>query len=169
MIIASLLSSSNYIILNKDLARVLGLHEAIILGELCSEYNYWESINKLEKGGYFYSTRKNIEKQTLINEHYQKLAFKNLEQKGVIKSKKMGIPCKKYYTIIEDKVIEYLKMAKIPVSNEVMNKTDTSSYPTSPSDASQEENHIPINNNNINNKINNNKEHTRKENFIYFL
>lgn len=163
MILAGLLSSSNYIIVNKDLIKVLGLHEAIIIGELCSEYNYWESINKLEKDNFFYSTRNNIEKNTGINAHYQKIAFKNLENKGILISKKMGIPCKKYYKINEEKLIEYLKMAKLPVGNEVMNKNETTS-PTTPSqDNQQDEDDVSINNNNINNKKINNDEHTHED------
>ena len=35
MILASLLSSSKYIIVNKDLIKILGLNESVILGELC--------------------------------------------------------------------------------------------------------------------------------------
>ena len=37
-ILMSLLSNSGYIIVNKEIIRKIGLHEAIILGELCSEY-----------------------------------------------------------------------------------------------------------------------------------
>ena len=39
--ISKLLSSDGFIVVNKNLIRELGLHEAIIIGELCSEYNYW--------------------------------------------------------------------------------------------------------------------------------
>lgn len=162
MILGSLLSSSNYIIVNKDLIKILGLNEAVILGELCSEYNYWESTNRLEKGDYFYSTRENIEKNTGINAHFQKLVFKNLEEKGIINSKKMGIPCKKYYKINEEILIKYLKMAKLPVGNEVTDKEKTSSSTTKTLDEVQDENDMLINNNNINNKKNNNDEHTHE-------
>ncbi len=40
----------------------------------------------------------------------------------------MGIPCKKYYKLNENKIIECLKMAKLPVSNEVMNKEEKPRY-----------------------------------------
>lgn len=159
MILSSLLSSSKYIIVNKDLIKILGLHEAIILGELCSEYSYWENVNQLVDNEYFYSTRENIEKNTGINAHYQKAAFKNLEEKQIIYSKKMGIPCKKYYKLNEIKIIEYLKMAKLPVGNEVINKKETSSLTSTTPDNMQDENEMPINNNNINN----NKEHTHEQ------
>ena len=88
MILASLLASSKYIIVNKDLIQILGLNEAIILGELCSEYSYWANINKLEDNEYFYSTRENIQKNTGITPHFQRTAMKNLEEKGIIYTKK---------------------------------------------------------------------------------
>ena len=35
-----LLSNTEYIIVNKEIIKKIGLHEAILLGELCSEYIY---------------------------------------------------------------------------------------------------------------------------------
>lgn len=35
-----LLSNTGYIIVNKEIIKKIGLHEAILLGELCSEYIY---------------------------------------------------------------------------------------------------------------------------------
>lgn len=164
MILASLLSSSKYIIVNKDLIRMLGLNEAVILGELCSEYTYWESTNQLDNEGYFYSTRENIESNTGINAHFQRIAMKNLEEKGILKSKKMGIPCKKYYKINEDAVIKVLKDAKIidesPVVHEVNDKAKTEEISSGECNELQEGQDINTNSNNINNKINNNKQHT---------
>ena len=83
MVLSSLLASSKYIIVNKDLIQSLGLNEAIILGELCSDFAYWESINQLDNN-YFYSTRDNIYKNTGINAHFQRIAIKNLEEKSKI-------------------------------------------------------------------------------------
>lgn len=164
MILASLLSSSKYIIVNKDLIKMLGLNEAIILGELCSEYSYWESVNQLVDDGYFYSTRENIENNTGINAHFQRIAMKNLEEKGILTSKKMGIPCKKYYKIDENAVIEYLKKAKIidnvPVVHEVNDKTETENSTSNLVDELQGNDIVNLNNNNINNKTINNEDHT---------
>ena len=35
-----LLSNTGYIIVNKEIIKKIGLHESILLGELCSEYIY---------------------------------------------------------------------------------------------------------------------------------
>lgn len=163
MILASLLASSKYIIVNKDLIQILGLNEAVILGELCSEYTYWSNREQLEDNEYFYSTRENLQSNTGITPHFQRIALKNLEEKGIITTKKKGIPCKTYYRIDEVKVIEYLKKAKIIPKNsdvdEMNNKTSTEETTSSKQEVQQDVNDIDINNNNINN----NKEHTHEQ------
>lgn len=42
MTITNFLTNDSYIITNKFLIQIIGLESAILLGELCSEYNYWE-------------------------------------------------------------------------------------------------------------------------------
>ena len=76
-ILMSVLSSDGYIILNKYVMKALGLHEAILLGELCSEFVYWNKENRLQNG-FFYSTRENIEKETTLSPHQQRQAITNL-------------------------------------------------------------------------------------------
>lgn len=109
MVLVSLLASTKYIIVNKDLIHILGLNEAVILGELCSEYTYWADNGKLENDDYFYSTRENIEKNTGINPRHQRITLKNLEELGIITTQKRGLPYKIYYKINESKIIGYLK------------------------------------------------------------
>lgn len=45
-----MLIDSGYIIVNKEIIKKIGLHESILLGELCSEYIYWkkkdETVNE---------------------------------------------------------------------------------------------------------------------------
>ena len=48
--LTNLLANDGYIIVNKVLIRKLGLECATLIGELCSEYSYWEKHNKLENG-----------------------------------------------------------------------------------------------------------------------
>ena len=47
MEILDLLANDNYIIVNKDLAKVFGLNEAIMLGELPADYKYWKCEDRL--------------------------------------------------------------------------------------------------------------------------
>ena len=165
MVLSSLLASSKYIIVNKDLIQSLGLNEAIILGELCSEFAYWESINQLDNN-YFYSTRDNIYKNTGINAHFQRIAIKNLEEKQILHTVKRGIPCKTYYKINELKILEYLENAHLsfenPVVNDMNNKKLIEGISSEQSSCYQDSDTINGNNNNINNKINNNSFNYKK-------
>ena len=157
----SLLASSNYIILNKDLIRILGLHEAVLIGELCSEYLYWESTNQLVDDEYFYATREKLEEKTCINARFQRIAMNNLVAKGILTIKRRGIPCQLYYKINENAIIECLQMAKNPVVHEVKYKDDTLYATSNLLNEDQDNDKMNLNNNNINNKINNNNIHTQ--------
>lgn len=105
--ISKLLSTDGFIQVNKTLIKLLGLHEAIIIGELCSEYNYWEAQGKLIDG-MFYSTRENIEENTGLNEHYQRKAMKHLQELGLLIVEKKGVPATNYYKVVEDKLLTLL-------------------------------------------------------------
>lgn len=96
--ISKLLSTDGFIQVNKTLIKKVGLHEAILIGELCAEYNYWEERDMLDDG-YFYSTRDNIEENTGLSEHYQRKALSHLYELGIILIEKRGLPAKNYYKI----------------------------------------------------------------------
>lgn len=96
--IINLLANNGYIILNKIVIKKLGLHEAIILGELCSEYTHWEKNGKLEDD-YFYSTRENIERNTGLSAYQQREPMKKLISIGVILEKSKGMPLQKWYSL----------------------------------------------------------------------
>ena len=102
-----LLSNTGYIIVNKEIIKKIGLHEAILLGELCSEYIYWkkkdETVNE-----FFYSTRENIEENTGLSAYQQRTAISNLIEKDIIVMKSEGMPLKTWYFINENKLQELL-------------------------------------------------------------
>ena len=102
--ISKLLSTDGFIQVNKSLIKKLGLHEAIIIGELCAEYNYWEEQGKLVDD-MFYSTRDNIEENTGLNDHFQRKAIATLKENGIITVDKKDVPAKNYYKIHFDKLL----------------------------------------------------------------
>ena len=106
--VAKLLSTDGFIQVNKTLIKKVGLHEAILIGELCAEYNYWEERDMLD-GGYFYSTRDNIEENTGLSEHYQRKALSTLYELGIILIEKRGLPAKNYYKINFDTLLSIIE------------------------------------------------------------
>ena len=155
-----LISTRNFITVNKDLIKLLGLEEAILLGELASEHDYWESQDKLEDG-YFYSTVENIQEHTTLSDHKQRKALKNLKDKGLIEIKVKGIPAKRYIKINEEQVFKLFNnqfLKNLRTSNEKIKELDTENFKT---------NNNIINNNIINNNIDNNIKENIVENIPY--
>ena len=109
--ILQLLASRNFITVNKTLIQTLGIEEAIMLGELASEYDYWKSNGELEEG-WFFSTVENVEENTTLTKYKQKKALDNLQKIGVLEVQRKGIPAKRYIKINEERVFEILSNKK---------------------------------------------------------
>lgn len=114
MDIINFLLNNNYIALNRDAIKLFGLYEAILLCELCGEYNYWDNTDKLSDG-YFYSTIENIEEQTGLSRYQQQNAISKLKELGVIETKIKGVPAKRYIKINLEK-LEFVLNGQINMS-----------------------------------------------------
>lgn len=143
--ILQLISSRNFITVNKDLIKALGLEEAILIGELASESDYWEKQGKLEEE-FFFSTVENIEENTTLSEFKQRKALKNLKQLELIEIKKKGIPAKRYIKINEEKLFNLF-------NGKFLKNYGTGALKITELNPEK----LSINNNIINNNINNNK------------
>ena len=156
-ILMSILSNDGYIILNKYVMKALGLHEAILLGELCSEYIYWYKEEKLQDG-FFYSTRENIERETTLSPFQQRQALKKLTEMGLVEILEKDMPKKTYYKVDEEKVYKFLLETDLNLT-ELKKFNDKTSNNLTSSDEKikhKEVEKLDINNNNINNNKKNN-------------
>ena len=102
----NILSSSAFIVLNKHLARQIGLKETILLADLISKEEYF--ISKGMTDGWFFNTEPNIEKDTTLSAYQQRKAIKTLKTKGIIETKRMGVPAKQFFKINEQQVVKFL-------------------------------------------------------------
>ncbi|WP_163531461.1 hypothetical protein [Halobacillus ihumii] len=102
-----LLRSDGSIVVNKALAHTIGLNEAIIYSELVSLNEYWKSKEQLTDGEWFYCTIENLQKNTTLKRSTQDKAIKNLEKLGLIHTRRMGLPAKRYFRIT-DKIYELI-------------------------------------------------------------
>ena len=101
-----LLSSSAFIILNKELARQVGLKESILLADLISKEEYFIANGMTD--GWFFNTEANIEKDTTLTPYQQRKCLKTLKTRLVLETKRKGIPAKQYFKINELQVIKLL-------------------------------------------------------------
>ena len=101
-----LLSSTAFLVLNKSLARKIGLKEAVLLADLISKEEYFIANGMTD--GWFFNTEANIEEDTTLNSYHQRKCLKTLKEKGLIEVKRKGIPAKQYFKINEEQVVKFL-------------------------------------------------------------
>ena len=105
-----LLSSTAFLVLNKELARQVGLKEAVLLADLISKEEYFIANGMTD--GWFFNTESNIEKDTTLTAYQQRRCLKTLKDKGLIEVKRKGIPAKQYFKINEQLVVKFLNNLK---------------------------------------------------------
>jgi len=128
----NLLSSTAFLVLNKELARKIGLKEAIMLADLISKEEYF--IAKGMTDGWFFNTEANIEADTTLNPYNQRKCLRTLKKYEIIETKRKGIPAKQYFKINEYQVLQILnnlsdknlttinKNKEITINNNISNR-----------------------------------------------
>jgi|TARA_R110001606_G_scaffold302176_1_gene449680 hypothetical protein len=101
-----LLSSTAFLVLNKELARQVGLKGAVLLADLISKEEYF--IARGMTDGWFFNTEANIEKDTTLTAYQQRKCLKTLKKAQLIEVKRKGIPAKQYFKINEELVMQLL-------------------------------------------------------------
>ena len=102
----NLLSSSAFLVVNKTLAKNIGLKETILLADLISKEEYF--INNGMTDGWFFNTEANIQKDTTLTPYQQRNALKSLKNNQIIETIRKGIPAKQFFKINEEQVIKFL-------------------------------------------------------------
>ena len=146
---STILSQSNFMIVNKTLAKKMGLINSIIVSNLCS-------LDDKYGNGFFFSQEEMADTCCICLDTLKK-GLSYLKKEGFIKIEKKGLPCKNYYyfTEIFEKYIDNL------LSEEVSNNKDDNN--SNKLDDFSTNKKMDNNTNNINNTINNtnNKESTK--------
>ena len=122
-----LLSSTAFLVVNKELAKQIGLNETVLLADLISKEQYFKEkeYSNYEMGGWFFNTAKNIQDDTTLTSHQQRKAVKNLKSLGIIETKLIGIPAKQHFKINENKLLSYLTTSYSKSEQQVVKKTQT--------------------------------------------
>lgn len=147
MNVLQLVANKSFITVNKVIAQNFGLDAAVLLGELASTQVYWEEQGGLDSEGMFYQTCEQITQNTTLSKHQQAKAAKVLEDVGVLKTKKKGLPPMKYYVIDADKlwgVLNQRRLKNLTNDGEKIEPTSVKKF-------------------NTNNKRENNKREIRKD------
>ena len=126
----NLLSSTAFLVVNKQLAKRVGLKAAVLLADLISKEQYFID-NKSLIEGYFYNTEDNIYKDTTLTPYQQRKALKSLKNEKLIETKRKGVPAKIHYKINEEQVFNLLNnLSEIKLSTINNNKSIKSNNKT---------------------------------------
>jgi hypothetical protein len=101
-----LLSSSAFLVVNKSLAKQIGLKETVLLADLISKEEYFIANGMTD--GWFFNTEANIEADTTLTPFQQRKCLKALRKYGIIETKRKGIPAKQFFKINEEVVVKFL-------------------------------------------------------------
>ena len=112
-----LLSSTAFIVLNKNLAKQVGLKEAVLLADLISKEEYFIANGMTD--GWFFNTEANIEADTTLNPYHQRKCIKTLKKHNLIEVKRKGIPAKQYFKINEEQVLQILNNLSVKNSTTI--------------------------------------------------
>ena len=99
MSIIGLIASNNFIVVNKTLIREFGLECAVVLGALASQLEYFKEDLQ---DGFFYATVDRIKEDTGLSDYQQRQAVSKLQAAGIIETKVMGLPAKRFFRICEE-------------------------------------------------------------------
>ena len=150
-------ASNNYGLYNKTLAKKIGLHESIFLGEIISEYDYWNRMHSLTEDGYFYSTVENVMESTTLSDYQQRSIIKHLVELKILDVKVAGMPAKRYFRINTEQFYSILlgddgdtnNDTDLTSSKETCDKDLTELTTSSKESKEQDLNSVKTNNNNI--------------------
>ena len=101
-----LLSSSAFLIVNKQLAKQVGLKGAVLLADLISKEEYFIANGMTD--GWFFNTEANIERDTTLTSYQQRKVLKTLKKYEIIETNRKGIPAKQYFKINEANLLNIL-------------------------------------------------------------
>lgn len=126
------LSQENYVLFhfgteqyrtyNVNIAKIIGLEEAIILNDLIDQYKYFKSQNKLiqidgEQGQWFYYSHKTCEFRTAIREESLRRIVKNLKRQNLIIYINKGVPQKRHFKLNFEEIFQLSKKDSKTVEN----------------------------------------------------
>ena len=110
----NILSQNAFWIVNKSIAREVGLDASLLLSDLVTKQEYFNEE-------WFFNTADNIEVDTTLSPHQQRKAIKILIDKEFIETKLKGLPAKQHFKIVHNKLLNFLTTS-YEKSEELYNK-----------------------------------------------
>lgn len=92
----------------KSVGRQIGLENAVFLSELIAKYRYWRERGQLQADGSFFMTSDDIQQVMGCSERMAKRLTKSIQDCGVARVIKRGVPAKNHWILCWDFIAEIL-------------------------------------------------------------
>lgn len=130
MYIYDALASDNYLVVDKTLMRLFGNDAALFIGELFYRRRKYLAEGSLQSDGYFYATVNSIQENINLSEYTQNKILTELENLGLVKTEKRGMPAKRFIYIdggLFQKVLDEKSTTVCTVPEDLSHKCPNSS------------------------------------------
>ena len=125
MSLLNLISSNNFITVNKTVSRKIGLQASVFFSELIYKHQYWNDRGELLDGKWFFYTVEDAEEATTLKRKSQEAAVKILVQHNLIECARKGIPSKRYFALNIDEIYQFVLDVRVePDKNGQNGRTD---------------------------------------------
>jgi len=103
-----MLTSSKFFAINKMILHEFGLEAAVLLSELAMLQDNFDN--------WFYRTQESLQEETALSPKVQKKAVEILKSKGILLTKKFGMPAKLHYKIDAEILSQYLPSGETSIA-----------------------------------------------------
>lgn len=104
----NILSHSAFWIINKAVLKEIGVDATLLLSDFITKQEYFTDRNMLNKEGFFFNDKEDIERDTTLTSYRQTQAVSKLSELKLIELKKIGIPHRFYYKVDFNRVNEFV-------------------------------------------------------------
>ncbi|MGA2434888.1 MAG: hypothetical protein ABSG25_06340, partial [Bryobacteraceae bacterium] len=118
-VLKQLLDSGNYITINKNIIKMIGLLEAVLLGNFISKYNYFDNKNMLTEDDEFFNTIDRIIDETGLKRNQIMDSIKTLSDFNILTVTKKGLPAKNYYKLNFDKILKMFSKKHKKITSDI--------------------------------------------------
>lgn len=115
-VVNNILGASSFWIVNKAIAKKVGVKPALLLSELISKREYFirqDKIETIDGNDYFFCTSEDIEEITTISYKSQRLCIKTLIEAGFINVIQKGLPKRQYFCINDAVILAELEIQEL--------------------------------------------------------
>lgn len=108
ILLESTLSADAFWMVNKKMARHVGMSAAVLLADLISKRKYFRDRGELDDQGGFFNVSGNLESDLVSNEKAIRKQKVGLVESGFLVIKKRGVPAKHYFYLQDKAIVDFL-------------------------------------------------------------